>query len=96
MVCQARAAPNPGFPPADCAGRAAGCGMFADQPQVTRRPLGNVAASVRGRSIDAREAVLVDVRTLVKLMAEFYAESNHTEPDLTTRRPNHDTAKKVA
>jgi GNAT superfamily N-acetyltransferase len=40
-------------------------------------PLVEIVASVRGRSIDVREAVLGDVRTLVELMAEFYAESDY-------------------
>jgi hypothetical protein len=41
------------------------------------RPSGEIAASVRGKSIEVREAVLGDVRTLVELMAEFYAEADY-------------------
>ena len=40
-------------------------------------PFAEIVASVRGRSIAVREAVLGDVRTLVELMAEFYAESGY-------------------
>ena len=44
---------------------------------MNRQALAGIAASVRGRSIGVRESVLGDVRTLVELMAEFYAESGY-------------------
>jgi hypothetical protein len=52
-------------------------GRFAGITAGEPRPLGEIAASFRVRSIDVREAGLGDVPTLIELMVEFYTESGY-------------------
>jgi hypothetical protein len=60
-----------------CAGRAEGRRGLAGAAAGEPRPLAEIVASVRGRSVNVREAVLGDVRTLVELMAEFHTEAGY-------------------